>query len=146
VIANVDPDNGVAYGYIGAAALDPELVDELLYNPLATDYTYDTALEEYLATERRAEYEAGRFNFDRDFHENNFANQYEASEHIVEGEHDEVQYRSSWLGGALHFFILKSPFVTDYAGRASPCVPNAGTLDNLTGSVKAYDVPFPWRA
>lgn len=57
-----------------------------------------------------------------------------------------VHYRTSWLGGALHVWIFLSPFTTDKARRASPCVPNAGILDKLDGSVTAYDVPADWRS
>lgn len=37
---------------------------------------------------------------------------------------DNILYRASWLGGALHFFIFKSPWGSELS-PCSPCVPNA---------------------
>lgn len=148
--ANINPDTGIAYGYISADALYPETVDELMYGPQATDLHYEEYLADYLAIERRDCEERGVF-FDQDYHESQFAQDWEDNEPVVEGElkvpgYGDVHYRSSWLGGALNFFIFKSPFTTDKARRASPCVPNAGILDILDGSVTAYDVPADWRS
>jgi hypothetical protein len=148
-MTNIDPDNGIAYGYISANALEPELVDQMMYGPGADNISYGDALATHLAIERRACEEAGTF-FDEGYHHEQFAESYENDNPIVEGEvpvdgYGVVHYRSSWLGGALNFFILKSPFVTDNARRASPCVPNAGILDTLDGSITSYDVPADWR-
>lgn len=143
MIQNIHPDSGVAFGYIGASALAPEISDALYYE--GVDLTRQDALDEYLTIERRAEEEEGRFSFDEDFHTRLFDNQWDCDEPIIEGERDGVHYRTSWLGGALHFFILESPHITHLARRASPCVPNAGVLDTLDGNVTAYDVPPEWR-
>lgn len=145
-MTNVDPDNGIAYGYIAAQALDPEVVVQLQYSPQATDVAFEEYLQSESAIERRAAAEAGNFNFDGLALRDRLQQGWECDEPVVEGEYEGVHYRSSWLGGALNFFILKSPYVTERARRASPCVPNAGILDTLDGSVTAYDVPAGWRA
>ena len=158
--ANINPDTGIAYGYISADALDPDTVDELMYGRQAVDITYKAALEEWLSAARHDhdnmhEENAGNPEFDhRAFDEDaateEFSEDYNCDEPTIEGEIDcpgygPVQYATSWLGGALHFWIFKSPFTTDEARRASPCVPNAGILDTCDGDVTAYDVPADWR-
>jgi hypothetical protein len=69
----------------------------------------------------------------------------DAEELEVQGCFENVRYVTSWLGGALNFFILESPHITHKAGKASPCVPNAAILDTLAGSITGYDVPNNWR-
>lgn len=148
---NTNPDTGIAYGYISAEALHPEVVDNLLYGAQARDHSYeeavadiiDEAIKDFFAERGRlpdvdeeldiredAETEAGLIEF---------------NEPEITGQFDGVFYATSWLGGALHFWIFESPVTTDKAGRASPCVPGAGILDRLDGSVTSYDVPADWR-
>ena len=71
-------------------------------------------------------------------------------ESYIHGEYEGVKYATSWLGGALNFFILESPVITTKACRASPCVPNAGILkhpeDPEGGSVESYGIPEDWWA
>lgn len=101
---NLHPTTGIAYGYVAANELDPEIVSALM--AISKD-DYD--------------------------------------EPYAEGVYDDVRYRTSYLGGALNFFILESPVVTDHAGLASPCVPNAGILSyTMDGGVQAYSVPESW--
>lgn len=155
--------NGVAYGYVAASDLDPELVGDLLYGNGVEQYrdlTFAAARVQDEA-EQRAEWEEeletksvkaqeegidivhDDFEFDDDKHPNG----YEISELEVEGIKDGVTYRSSWLGGALNFFIVDSLFITSAAGHASPCVPGAGILHHphgRDGDVVCYDVPPDW--
>jgi hypothetical protein len=66
-------------------------------------------------------------------------------EAIVEGEYAGVKYRTSWLGGALNFWIFESPRAGLYQ-ECSPCVPNAGNLDCPDNDgVLTYDVDPDWR-
>lgn len=148
---NINPDTGIAYGYISGNALDPELVHELVYSRQAVNMSYKAALEDYL-NGQRFDPETGERTSADDLGnlEQEFAEDYEAEEDTIEGEIDcpgygPVQYATSYLGGALNFWIFKSPFTTDKARRASPCVPNAGILDTCDGDVTAYDVPADWR-
>lgn len=102
---NLHPATGIAYGFVAANELDPEIVDALM---AVSDDDFD-------------------------------------GEPYAEGVYDDVRYRTSYLGGALSFFILESPVVTDRAGLASPCVPNAGILSyTMDGGVQAYSVPEFW--
>lgn len=129
-MTNFDRKTGVAYGYIAARDLDPELVQELMFGSQATDLSYFEA-EREARREHRGHYD------DFDFY-------YEAYEPTIEGVYDEVFYQTSWLGGALNFWIFYSPVVTQTANRASPCVPGAGILPSGSGDVTAYDVPAKW--
>lgn len=55
-----------------------------------------------------------------------------------------VDYKTSWLGGALHFFITYSPYIVK-GNRASPCVPNACILNKgECGPVTGFGVPSDW--
>lgn len=66
-------------------------------------------------------------------------------EPIIEGTYEGVRYQTSWLGGALNFWIFESPVVGLF-DLCSPCVPNAGNLDSPNHSgYLAYDVPADWR-
>ena len=132
--ANINPKTGIAYGYISANALDDEVVEELMYGGQATNETADEARDVWLADAE---------NNGKD--ECEFWDQYCDYEPTISGEYEGVVYATSWLGGALNFFILQSPVVTDKACLASPCVPNAGILDKLNGGVASYDVPPDWR-
>lgn len=137
MVANIHPQTGIAYGYISANALDSDVVDELLYGDHATNESRDDAFRE--AFPDYAENGADESAVQR------FWDQYEDYEPEISGTLDGVKYRTSWLGGALNFFILESPHTTDKARLASPCVPNAAILDSLDGSVTGYNVPDDWR-
>jgi hypothetical protein len=165
--ANISPDTGIAYGYISANALDPDVVNDL--QMLGTDVYYDEAVTQAKADAVREWWaqiessgvlelptidednlrEAVERHVDETWEgserEQKFNDSYSPDEPVHEGEKDGVKYRTSWLGGALNVWIFQSPHVTDKAGRASPCVPNAGILDKLEGDVQAYDVPPEWR-
>lgn len=145
--ANINPETGIAYGYISAGALDSDLVDTLTGN--GTDLFAKEALAEWHSEKAIALFNAGGYDdihdADEDVDDSEFWDCYEAYEPVVEGQYDDVVYSSSWLGGALHFFIYQSPVTTDHARLASPCVPNAGILDTLDGDVTSYNVPDDWR-
>lgn len=151
--ANINPDTGIAYGYISANALDSETVDDLMYGRKAVNVSYAEAWSDFVA-EMRQNHDsdpvtAGQ-EFDEADYEYEFQDKYYCQEEQIEGEIDcpgygPVQYSTSYLGGALNFWIFKSPFTTDRARRSSPCVPNAGIIDTCDGDVTAYDVPADWR-
>jgi hypothetical protein len=148
--ANINSTTGIAYGYIAASALDSDLVNDLMDN--GTDTYAEEAYKEWRATtadmlldtdESIESLEDAMAEADNLSHE--FWDSYESYEPAVEGEYKGVKYCSSWLGGALNFFIFESPVITTKAREASPCVPNAGILDTLDGNIQAYDVPADWR-
>ena len=133
---NVDDETGISYGYIDARCLHDDLVDDLLYGDQARDLTIEWYENEYRMDNGLSPGDP----LPDDWNDN-----YDAEEIEVIGTLDGVEYASSWLDGVLNFFIIKSPHVTHKAGRASPCVLNAGILDELDGDVTAYDVPPDWR-
>lgn len=152
MIPNIDPDTGIAHGYISADALRHDVVMALLYNPLATDETFEVALYELLATERRDAMERGVPFAGDDHFRDQLSAEWNCEQPVIDGEvpvegFGEVHYRSTWIGGTLSFCIMKSPFVTAKArGAHLMALEGAGILDTLDGNVTAYDVPANWRA
>lgn len=171
--ANINPETGIAYGYISADSLHPDVVQTLQDN--GTDVYWDEALSEakkewanseevikdmpFYCTDNnlgaydkmdeddqyRARLQYVRDNWDGSRAEYSFSDNYQPDEPIHEGEYEGVKYRTSWLGGALHVWVFFSPF-TARTVACSPCVPNAGDLDNVgNGDYECYDVPPDWR-
>lgn len=141
---NFHRETGIAFGYIAANELDSDLVDELIYGPQAKDLSYQDQFNEFLDAARKdAEYSDLPFDAAAAVH--SFNDLYEPCEPIIAGELDGVKYCSSWLGGALHFWIFESP----YAGLfqpCSPCVPGAADLGSPSKrGIEGYDVPIDWR-
>jgi hypothetical protein len=177
--ANINPDTGIAYGYISANQMDSDTVQWLLYD-CGTDLSYEdalfdlrieaegaadeieeecrTALEEVggftpyefdsrLEHDIEAAYEsrgyAHREHFIEEFIERE-SEYLQIDEPIIEGECEGVKYRTSWLGGALNFFIFESP-VTGFFEACSPCVPNAANIGCPDpNGVEGYSVPLDW--
>lgn len=145
-MTNMNLTYGIAYGYISANALHSDIVCSLQEGK---DVYYEEALEEHLAGLRDDP------DFDEDEATEKFSDTWMGDEPVHEGtikvaggnfpEVTELKYRTSWLGGALNVWIFESPFVTDKARKASPCVPGAGILDTLDGDVRSFDVPPTWR-
>ena len=149
MIPNTDA-NGIRYGYISANSLNPEIVDELQMQ--GRDVHWEDAMDDMRAALHRAvedyviEYRAKELVEDWFDQIQDYAADSWYDEPIHEGTMDGVKYRTSWLGGALHVWIFKSPHL-DYFQECSPCVPRAGNLNcqDFDG-VLAYDVPKEWRA
>jgi len=131
-VVNANPETGIHYGVVFANSLDQELVFELLFGAQAVDHSFSTALE------------CNGIDKDDDEAVAEFAEDYQCDEPDIDGELDGVQYCTLWLGGALHFIIYKSPFVTHDCTPCSPCVPCAGDLDSPGGGYTAYTVPDAW--
>lgn len=54
------------------------------------------------------------------------------------------EFQLGWLGGAPLIWVLKSDNIV-CARPCSPCVPNAGDLDNLNdGGIECYGLPVEW--
>lgn len=171
--ANINPVTGIAYGYISANALDPEVVNDLQMN--GTDVYFEEAKAEAqreTAQDDNVRREAAEHmgypitgldaiayedilryvedNWAGSRWEQTFSDNYQPDEPVHEGEvdvpgHGKVKYRTSWLGGALNVWVFESPFVTEKANLCSPCVPGAGNLDVLDGGFTCYNVPNDWR-
>jgi len=143
---NIDPETGTAFGVIGAHVLDGDLVDQLIYGSQITNHTYLLARANALLKARAAALFAGK-PWDEeaeDAADNEFSDGYQRDEDLITGTWDGVEYATGWLGGALHFFITKSPH-TKHCAHCSPCIPGAGDLHS-EGDVLTYDVAPAWRA
>lgn len=152
---NTNPKTKIPYGYISANALDPEIAERLLFGGQARDLSFEEFCEEQT---REVEIEASERGLhhgtqdwgdwcERERERERRLEAYEPPDELsIEGRYEGVTYRTSYLGGALNFWILDSPCTTDKARRASPCVPGAAILDVLDGSEFGYDVPAYWRA
>lgn len=143
--ANLNPETGIAYGLISSNALNSEVVDTLLFGTQAKDHYYEEWLQteaidrgwdqegspseflEELPYEEQPEYDGG------------------PDEKLITGGYEEVDYQTVYIGGALHFWIFKSPVITECGREGSICVPNACILDTLDGDYSGYDVPKEWR-
>lgn len=146
MIPNVNPKTSIPYGIISANSLDNEVVEALLYGRQATDLSYQEALEQAkldFCKQHELEHPDRAFDPD-DFDEDSFNDSWYCETPTVVGTYEGVKYQSSWLGGALNFFILESPH-TAHCMACSPCVPNAGNLNNLDpDGLEAYTVPSDW--
>lgn len=163
MIPNVST-NGVAFGYVAANDLDGDVVAVLLGHDLGANVknlSYDAAMKEAEAEQRAkwenncetlevAHQEAGTVcgpHPDFEFDEQAFNDGYNHEEDVVEGVYEGITYRTSWLGGALNFWIFNSPLITTAADRGSPCIPNAAVLLppwRRSGIVLGFDVPADW--
>lgn len=127
---NYNPKTQIAYGYVSANDLADEIVHELLFGVGAFDEDYADWADANAQEVADGELSDGDYS--------------PPDERHVTGTHEGVPYESSWLGGALHFFIYESPFV-GHGDVASPCVPGAGILNREgTGSVECYAIPKDW--
>ncbi len=141
---NVNELTGIRYGIISANSLDGELVHDLMYRH-GEDLSWKEAAVE-IGNEVNALVEEGLIDeddVDREMDER--LCDLNIEEPIIEGACEGVLYRTSWLGGALHFWIFESHRIGKY-NLCSPCAPNAGNLDcpNENG-YECYDVPEGWR-
>lgn len=127
-----DADNIEDEVRIGIAETDPSLVGDERWE------------------ERRIEDEYLRLGYDdrEDYVENRLEAEswcIQIDEPTIEGTYDGVKYQISWLGGSPLLFVFESPVISR-ARPCSPCVPNAGDLDNLSDAgVECYGVPDDWR-
>ena len=102
-------------------------------NPLAPGFALERGIE---AAYERLGY-AGR----EDYVDTRVESESEAiqiDEPIIEGECEGVKYRTSWLGGALHFFIFESPVIA----KCRPCSPSyTAPVRVVRDSQTAYGPP-----
>jgi hypothetical protein len=156
MIANTHPETGIRYGVIACNSLDPDVYNDLWQN--GKDLSYEEAakdlqaevdneaddIEEEAAISRgeidggppteadiERAFEAKGYPDRESFIDGEFekrAQDIQIDEPVIEGEHEGVKYRISWLGGAPLLWVFEGPI--GYAERlCSPCVPNAADLD-----------------
>lgn len=146
-VSYADAVNEIRKFHEAAADALEEGVREAL---LEVDYhiTSDPEYERILEDRIESAYKALGYNDREDYVEylaEREADGVYVEEPIIEGTYKDVQYSTSWLGGALNFWIFKSPVAGTYE-LCSPCVPGAGNLDcpDIDG-VLTYDVLPDWR-
>jgi radical SAM superfamily enzyme with C-terminal helix-hairpin-helix motif len=153
---NFDLETGICYGYISSDSLDQEVVQELMYGPQAVSLSFKEAyaqreaeIQKDLEVLAEEQDEAIRVDWVEEELSKAMANEeiHVTDEEIVEGTYEGVHYISSWLGGALHFFITQSLY-TSRRELCSMCVPGAGNLNSVESrhGHTTYDVPKDWRA
>lgn len=153
MIANTNTQTGIRFGVIACQNLDQDIVEDLWYGYGAVDLSYKAAreeLEETLKREGSALVDDGELDIDdlSDWVDRELearSDYIQIDEPTIEGTYQGVQYQISWLGGAPLLFVFESPVISR-ARLCSPCVPNAGDLDNLDDDgVECYGVPAEWR-
>jgi len=136
-MVNVDPKTGISYGVVSLNALEDWVYDEFFYN--GRNITYEAAMEDFVA---EFEAEHGREPDDEEIQE--WVDYAEFQEEEYELETDGMKLLLTYLGGAPLVFVIKSPHTTR-TRPTSPCVPNAGDLDNKDPhGILAYDLPEDW--
>lgn len=146
---NINPETNIPYGYISAHELHDFVVHELMYGENAVDHSWREAFTDaaqnlgfegtdYEEAEDWAQTEDKYIEVEDLLGESD-------CEPLIDGTYEGVMYQTSWLGGALNFWIFNSPVITKRGTQGSPCVPNACVLDNLDGDYEGYDVPDEWR-
>ena len=114
---NVNPETGIRYGVVSLNSLAEWVFDEFFYH--GENVTYRDAIEEF----RSENPDASEDDVDA------FMESYEGYEDCYELESDGMKLALSYLGGTPIVWVFESPIV-DRARLCSPCVPNAGDLDN----------------
>jgi hypothetical protein len=169
---NANPNTGIRYGVIRGDSLDPDTLDEIFDLPSTT---YASAIEESTRALRReisdhaddlidTDYAASLDVTDKlndcidlddllaladdlgiDASEHN-PEYWQFEEENREGKIDGVNIGLSWLGGAVLVWVFDSPIITR-ALLCSPCVPNAGDLNNIDqNGFECYGIPPNWYA
>lgn len=132
---NVNPETGVRYGVINGNRVE-ELLTEIMDNGVNEDF--EAELEEW--KEQHIGYTEDEFD---EFIENRKEELEGAEcEYTYTSPRTGAKYKLGWLGGAPIIWVLKSQ-VKVYARLCSPCIPNAGDLDELdrVSGVECYGIP-----
>lgn len=155
--ANINRETGIHFGAISGNSLDSDVLFDLQEKAFCLEY--ETALCDYLKrrllsvqtlvlgdhlTSNQLVDLCDEKGIDPDI--DCFADLFYSDEPSGTIEHDGLIITFDWLGGAPLIIVNESPFVT-FANPCSPCVPNAGDLDNLDpDGVECYTVPENWKA
>ena len=155
--ANIHPLTGIRYGAINGNSLDPDVLcalydraSEVVFNAYRLDemkkfaneqdYDYITDIQaddlfNSLTDAFGYQFESFIYSIDEN---------YEYQEPQAEFEYEGIKVVFSYLGGAPLVIVTESPYIA-IANLCSPCVPNAGNLDNKDpDGEECYDVPAEW--
>lgn len=148
-MTNTNPETGIRYGIISANNIDPDVMQiiwlegtDLHWQDRAAEIRDEVMNDEECSPddkdaeiERRLQDESDGWYDDEPVH----------SFELSCPGYGVVHGRTTWLGGGQLVWIFKSPFLTK-AKLCSPCVPNAGDLNNPdVDGYECYDVPNDWR-
>lgn len=139
---NFNENAGLPFTYFSCNNLDPDVVNELQQR--GEDMNYNSALMEASFKADRL-IEQGLFEDYDDAYEEAMAEleDWEDYEPVHYGEQEGVNYRTTWLGGALLLCVMDSPLRGKFA-QCSPCLP--GALDGDTpGDQEGFDIPESWK-
>jgi hypothetical protein len=142
MVANINEKTGIRYGVASQYAIDPEVLDTL----------WTTALDkacERLYRERIAELQ--QEGLSQEEAEEQAELESDSLFCYVEPDGQPFEYEGATvavttLGGAPLVYIIESPVIVK-ARPCSPCVPNAGDLDNLDPEygIECYGLPDDWK-
>lgn len=155
MIPNQD-EHGIRYTMYRLDQIDSDLVDTLLYQK-GKDLSYEDAVagerarqqaawEDECESLSAAAQEAGTDCVLDDFEPDLDGFEPCIDEPVIEGEHEGVHYRTTWLGGAQMLWVFKSPILGHFA-LCSPCVPGAcdgGSPTPRADGFCGYAVPPTW--
>ena len=155
--ANVHTETGIHFGAISGNSLDCDVLYDLQDKAFCLEYeaalcehlkrslwdVQTLVIGDHLTSDQLVELcEENDIDPDLDY----FAENFDCCEPSGTIEHDGLIITFDWLGGCPLIIVNESPFIT-FANPCSPCVPNAGDLDNLDpDGVKCYNVPENWRS
>ena len=158
MVANIHSETGIPYGVVNGHTV-PYLHEEIFTSGDSTTFAaYKTELADAIraalagVVEERTGKESAARILDRldfaEWAENILDSGLNDSLEFEEEEYDhtettpdgKVSYHLGYLGGAPLVWILESPYVTQ-APHCSPCVPNAGDLDNMGSGAYCYCPP-----
>lgn len=139
--ANIDPKTGIRYGVVSLDRLADWVWDEFLTHGMSL--THQAAVEEFREEFFAENPEADELEYEEALEEAQESWQFEEEQYTLET--DGMKLELSYLGGAPLVFVIESPH-TSKARQCSPCVPNAGDLDNKDEErgYLCYDVPADW--
>ena len=131
-MTNVNPETGIRYGVVSMNTLASWVFDEFFHH--GTNDSYEAALKEFKDENPDAT--------DEDI--DTFNDEYYGEEENYSLDKDGLKLGLSYLGGAPLVWVFQSPHTTR-ARMCSPCVPNAGDLNNReSDGVECYTLPDEW--
>lgn len=140
--ANINPKTGIRYGVVALHSLQDWVFEEFFHH--GKSLTHEAAVEEFKSEFYADNPEATEEEYEEALEEAQQGWEFDEEQYSL--EKDGMHLELSYLGGAPIVFVFESPH-TAKARQCSPCVPNAGDLDNKSeNGVLCYDVPAEWYA
>ena len=144
MLPNTNPETGIRYGIISQNSIDPWIIDRIFQE--GRDVHWEERMAEIRDEVMGDDDVAPDDKEDEiDLRIEREGDRWCDDEPVREFEIDGVFGQTTWLGGGQLLWVFKSPFISNF-DLCSPCVPNAGNLDNPSPhGYQTYDVPPDWR-